>query len=85
MIGAGVTGVGEVHCLPQVDRRVGGKAHTRQGVDGDGEQTTFKAVVTKTGKDTLTWEALERTGGFVEGPSPVYTYKRVERKKKAAK
>ncbi|TWU34851.1 hypothetical protein [Novipirellula artificiosorum] len=55
------------------------------GIDGEGEKTSFTGVVTKTGKDTLTWKALERTGGIVEGPSPVYTFKRVERAKKEAK
>jgi hypothetical protein len=39
-------------------------------------------VVTKTGKDTLTWQAPERVGGIVEGPSPVYTFKKVERAKR---
>jgi hypothetical protein len=42
-------------------------------------------ALTKTGKDTLTLQALERTGGIVEGPGPAYSYKRVERAKKAAK
>ena len=55
------------------------------GVDGDGEEISSKIVLTKTGKDTLTWQALERTGGIVKGPSPVYSYNRVKRAKKAAK
>jgi hypothetical protein len=58
---------------------------TSEGIDGDGEPVSFKAVVTKTGKDTLTWQALERTGGTVEGPSPVYTFKRVQRAMKSKK
>jgi hypothetical protein len=57
----------------------------RKGTDGDGEDTSLKAVVTVTGEDTLTWQALERTGGVAEGPSPVYTFKRAKRAKKAAK
>ena len=56
-----------------------------KGIGGDGEDTYYKGVVTKTGKDTLTLQALERKGGIVEGPSQVYTLKRVERPKKAAK
>ncbi len=56
---------------------------TAKGIDGEGEETSIKTVTTKTGKDTLTWQALERTGGIVEGPSGVYTFKRVERTKKA--
>jgi hypothetical protein len=55
---------------------------TEKGTDGEGKETSFKGVVIKTGKDTLTWQALERTGGIAEGPSPVYTFKRVKRKKK---
>ena len=57
---------------------------TTKGIAGDGEETTIKSVAKKTGKDTLTWKALERTGGLIEGPSPVCTLMRVERKKKAA-
>lgn len=52
---------------------------TAKGINGDGEETTFTGVVTKTDKDTLTWQRLEGTGGIVEGSSPVYTYKRVKR------
>ena len=52
---------------------------TEKGIDGDGEETFFEGVVTKTGKDTLTWQALHRTGGIVEGPSPKYTFERVKR------
>jgi hypothetical protein len=58
---------------------------TVKGVNGKGEEFSRKEVITKTGKDTYTWQALERTGGKVEGPSPVYTPKRVKRAKKAAK
>ena len=60
---------------------------TSEGVNGDGESFSFKGVVTKTGKDTITWQALERGGGDLEGPSPVYTLKRVKRAagKKATK
>jgi hypothetical protein len=54
------------------------------GVDGDGEETSSKIVFTKTDKDTYTWQSSERTGGLAEGTSPVYTFKRVQRKKKAA-
>lgn len=52
---------------------------TEEGIDGDGEKTTFTGVVTKPGKDTLTWQRLKGTGGIVEGPSPVYEFKRVKR------
>lgn len=52
---------------------------TAKGISGDGEETSFQGVVTKTGKDTLTWQRLMGTGGIVEGPSPVYEFKRVER------
>jgi hypothetical protein len=58
---------------------------TLRGVDGKGEETSSTIVFTKTGKDTYTWQALERTGGLAEGQSPDYTFKRVKREKKAAK
>ena len=58
---------------------------TVKGIDGEGKETSLKAVVTVMGKDTLTWQASERTGGIVEGPSPIYTFKRVKRARKAAK
>ena len=51
---------------------------TEEGIDGDGKKTTFAGVVTKTGKDTLTWQRLKGTGGIVEGPSPIYEFKRVK-------
>jgi hypothetical protein len=55
---------------------------TENGIDGNGKKTEFKGVVTKTGKDTLTWQALVRVGGVVEGPSQIYNFKRVERAKR---
>ena len=58
---------------------------TVKGIDGEGKETSLKAVVTVMGKDTLTWQASERTGGIVEGPSPVYSFNRVKRVKKEAK
>ena len=60
---------------------------TNEGVDGEGVKSSYKNVIKKTDKDTFTWQAVERTGGDVEGPSPVYTFKRVKRTrgKKAAK
>ncbi len=51
---------------------------TWQGVDGEGEKTSMKNVVTKTGEGTLSWQALERTGGLVEGRSPVVPLQRVK-------
>ena len=48
------------------------------GVDGEGKETSSKIVLTKTGKDTYTWQALERSGGLAEGPSPIYEFKRVK-------
>ena len=53
-----------------------------EGVDGKGEETSSKILLTKKDKDTFTWQALEREGGLVEGPSPVYTFKRVKRQAK---
>jgi hypothetical protein len=56
---------------------------TEKGVKSDGEEMSFKGMVTKTGKDTLTWQALERVGGIVEGGSPVYSFKRVKRTRRS--
>jgi hypothetical protein len=39
------------------DRREKTSTLTSEGVDAEGESTYFKGVVTKTGKDTLTWRA----------------------------
>lgn len=47
-----------------------------QGVNAKGEQTSVKAVTTLVDMDTITWKALERHGGVVEGPGPAYTYKK---------
>jgi hypothetical protein len=60
---------------------------TGKGVDAEGNETSFKTVVKKTGKDTLTWKAIERIGGIAEGPTNEYTFQRVKRAagKKAAK
>ena len=64
------------------DRKAKTCTVTEKGIDGDGEETSLVGVVTKTGPDTLTWQALSRTGGIAEGPSPVYTFKRVKRAKR---
>ena len=50
-----------------------------QGVDAEGAEVTSTVVIKKTGKDSLTWQALDRKGGLLEGKSPVYTFKRVPR------
>ena len=49
-----------------------------EGVEGDGRKTSSKLVLKKTDEDTLTFQVVERTGGDVVGPSPVYTFKRVK-------
>jgi hypothetical protein len=56
---------------------------TENGIGADGEDTEFKGIVKKTGKDTLTWQRLKGVGGIVEGPSPEYTFKKVKRGKRA--
>jgi hypothetical protein len=59
---------------------------TSEGIDAEGVPSSSKVVMKKTDKDTFTWQAVERTGGDIEGPSPVYEFKRVKRTgKKAAK
>jgi hypothetical protein len=52
---------------------------TQRGVNVEGEPTSAEAITTLTGEDTITWQATHREGIIVEGPSPVYTYHRVNR------
>ena len=54
-----------------------------KGVNGVGEETKYEGVITRKSKDTITWRAMKRVGGIVEGPSPEYTFKRVKRGKRA--
>ena len=68
-----------------IDKAAKTSTLTSKGIDGYGKETSVKGVVTATGEDTITWQALERTGRLAEGPSPVYTFKRVKRAKKQAK
>jgi hypothetical protein len=58
------------------DKQAKSSTLTEKGIDGEGKETKFKGVVIRTGKDTLTWQALERTK--MEGASPVYEFKRVK-------
>jgi hypothetical protein len=60
------------------DRAAKSLTSSLKGVDGEGKETSSKIVLTKTDKDTYTWQALERTGGLAEGPSPIYEFKRVK-------
>ena len=68
-----------------IDKAAKTSTLSSKGIDGDGNETSNKGVVTVTGEDTITWQALERTGRLAEGRSPVYTFKRVKRAKKQAK
>jgi hypothetical protein len=65
----------------EIDRETKTTTLTTKGIDGEGKPCSLKATGKKIDEDTLTWQALERTGGMVEGKSPVYTLKRVERAK----
>ena len=58
---------------------------TLERVDAEGKKTMLKVAIESTGKDTMKWQTLERSG--LEGKSPIYTLKRVKRArgKKAAK
>jgi hypothetical protein len=53
---------------------------TAETVDANGQTETFTNALKKTGKDTMTIQTVERTGGDIEGPGPVYTLKRVPRR-----
>jgi hypothetical protein len=55
---------------------------TGHNIDSDGKKTTFKNVIKMMGEDTLTIQTTERSGGAVDGPGPVYTFKRVEREER---
>jgi hypothetical protein len=79
MNSVGAVGLGTV----TVDEATSSFTLTSEGIAGDGEKTEYKDVVTKKDKDTFIWRALERKGGLVEGPSPEYTFKRVEQAKRA--
>lgn len=62
----------------QVDPQAKKLTLETEGVNAEGGKTSGKAVFTKVDADTLTFERLELTGSIVEGPSPVYTLKRVK-------
>jgi hypothetical protein len=55
---------------------------TGHNIDSDGKTTTFKNVIKMQGEDTFTIQTTERGGGAVDGPGPVYTFKRVEREER---
>ncbi len=80
---AGGVGLGNVVLNPEAKT----STLTLEGVNREGEKTLLKAVVKVTGKDTMTWQHLQRSGFRVEGKGPVYTLKRVApaKGKKAAK
>ncbi|TWU34845.1 DUF1579 family protein [Novipirellula artificiosorum] len=68
------------------DAETKSRTYASNGIDGDGNKISSKGVLAKVDKDTLTFQALEQTGGSVfEGPSPIYTFKRVQRTEKEAK
>ena len=52
------------------------------GTTSEGKDVAYQGEEIKTGKSTLTWQALHRSGGLVEGPSTKYELKRVVRPKK---
>jgi hypothetical protein len=84
----GMTSFGIVHLGSiQLDPQTKTLTLETEGVNAEGGKSTGKAVFTKVDRDTLTFKRLELTGNLVEGPSPVYTLKRVKRDqgKKAAK
>jgi hypothetical protein len=68
----------------EIDREAKTFTLTTKGSDGEGKPFSLKATGKKLDKNTLTWQALERTGGMVQGKSPVYTLKRVKRTGKKA-
>jgi hypothetical protein len=77
IIGGGMNSMGAMSINSSV---IDGKTVTTssEGVEGDGRKTSLKIVLKKTDEDTLTLQVVERTGGDLVGPSPVYTFKRVK-------
>ena len=51
---------------------------TTKGIDDRGREVEFTGKIEMTGEDSFTWQAVHRKGGSVNGPSPVYPFKRVE-------
>ena len=75
----GMSSLGIVHLGKiQMDPQARTFTVVTEGVNAEGNKASSKAVFTKVDRDTLTFERLELTGNVVEGPSPVYTLKRVE-------
>jgi hypothetical protein len=68
-----------------VDEASNSMTLTTKGVNGDGEEMEVTNVVTKKDENTITWKSLHRKGSVVEGPSPEYTFKKVERRKERKK
>jgi len=80
LVHGGMNSVGSISLgTVTYDKAAKSSTLTAKGVDSEGKATSFKGVLTKTSRDTLTWQALERVGGIVEGPSPIYSFKRVKR------
>jgi hypothetical protein len=52
-----------------------------EGSTGEGKRLVYRGVFTITDENTMTWQALERTGSsIIEGPSPLYTFQKEARR-----
>jgi hypothetical protein len=60
------------------DRQAKTSTLTSKGVDGKGEKMSRTTEITMKDKDTFVIQDFDRKGGFAEGDSPKYTYKRVK-------
>jgi hypothetical protein len=79
IVSGGLNSIGIVQLgTMQVDAQAKTLTIRTQGVNAEGGESTGEAVFTKVDKDTLTFKRLALTGSIVEGPSPVYTLKRVK-------
>lgn len=51
---------------------------TNRGCDGEGRDKSAKLIVRLVDADTLEVQSVDRIGGFAQGDSPKYLYKRVK-------
>jgi hypothetical protein len=76
----GMNSMGIVHLgTVQLDPQAKTLTVVTEGVNAEGNKASSESVLTKVDRDTLTFERKAITGNVVEGPSPVYTLKRVKR------
>jgi hypothetical protein len=85
----GMSSIGIVHLgTIQLDSQAKTLTVVTKGVNAEGNEASAESLFTHVDRDTLTFKRKAIKGNVVEGPSPVYTLKRVKRpagQKKAAR